>query len=138
MSWIEEADWTMGDWTMGVNPGTVLRIRRGATYQTKVAAKLRSQRTGRWRDCNIQLPRWKCFRTDWSTGADGYDWLGRERLRESGSVGLLLDLNEGTLTVFKNGRRLGVMKDGLGGEYVWFVTSRSTCTISVSKGRAPN
>ena len=53
-------------------------------------------------------------------------------------MGLLLDLNEGTLSVFKNGRLLGEMKDGLGGEYVWFVTVGSSCTISMSKGRAPN
>ncbi|KAL9191574.1 hypothetical protein ACHAXT_001280 [Thalassiosira profunda] len=33
--------------------------------------------------------------------------------------GLLLDLDEGTLVVYKNGKRLGVLKDGLRGEYVW-------------------
>ena len=51
---------------------------------------------------------------------------------ENGTVGLLLDLNKGTLSVFKNGRLLGVMKDGLGGEYVWFVSVYSPCTISMS------
>jgi len=51
---------------------------------------------------------------------------------------LLLDLDEGTICVFKNGRRLGVMKDGLGGEYVCFVSVFSSCTISMSKGEAPN
>ena len=55
-----------------------------------------------------------------------------------GTIGLLLDLDEGTLSVFKNGRRLGVMKDGLGGEYVWFVSVFSACLISMSKGSAPN
>ena len=39
--------------------------------------------------------------------------------------------------MFKNGRRLGVMKDGLVGEYVWFAMVGS-CTISMSKGSAPN
>ena len=48
-------------------------------------------------------------------------------------------LNEGTLSAFKNSRRLGVMKDGLGGEYVWFASvAASRCTISMSKGSAPN
>ena len=28
-------------------------------------------------------------------------------------IGMLLDLNEGTLSVYKNGRRLGLMKRGL-------------------------
>ena len=69
----------------------------------------------------------------------GYSrWQGHEGLEESGTIGLLLDLNEGNLSVFKNGRRLGVMKDGLNGEYCWFVTARSACMISMSKGRAPS
>ena len=37
-------------------------------------------------------------------------------------VGLLLDLDEGTLSVYKNGRRLGTMKDGLSGEYCWLMS----------------
>ena len=65
--------------------------------------------------------------------------LARERgVERDWNFGLLLDLNEGTLSVFKNGRRLGVMKDGLGGEYVWFASVCSPCTISMAKGRDPN
>ena len=37
----------------------------------------------------------------------------------NGELGLLLDLDEGTLTVYKDGTRLGVMMDGLSGEYTW-------------------
>ena len=55
-----------------------------------------------------------------------------------GTVGLLLDLDKGALSVFKNGRFLGVMEDGLGGEYCWFVSFNLDCTMSMSKGRAPN
>ena len=47
-------------------------------------------------------------------------WEGREGMRENGTVGMLLDLIKGTLEVHKNGRRLGVMKTGLSGEYCWF------------------
>jgi len=36
-----------------------------------------------------------------------------------GELGLLLDLDEGTLSVYKNGVRLGTMMSGLSGEYVW-------------------
>ena len=80
-----------------------------------------------------------CYWTNWNNGKGvSSDWQGREGLRGSGTIGLLLDLDEGTLSVFKNGRRLGVMKDGLGGEYVWFVSVYSVCTISMSKVRAPN
>ena len=35
---------------------------------------------------------------------------------------LLLNLEEGTLTVYKNNRRLGVMKDGLSGLYCWYTS----------------
>lgn len=49
------------------------------------------------------------------------EWPGKEHSPCSVEVGLLLDLDEGTLTVFKNGRRLGVMMEGLKGEYSWFV-----------------
>ena len=38
-----------------------------------------------------------------------------------GELGLLLDLDEGTLTVYKDGTRLGVMMNGLSGEYTWVV-----------------
>ena len=38
-----------------------------------------------------------------------------------GTIGLLLDLNIGTLTVFKNGNWLGVMATGLKGEFCWAI-----------------
>ena len=42
------------------------------------------------------------------------------RLRRKRELGLLLeDLDEGTLTAYKGGTRLGIMIDGLAGEYVW-------------------
>ena len=115
-----------------------------------VAEKLRSQRTARWGHSNVHCCSYHCSAgscnwTDWDNErsyerSSSSNWPGREGFwAESGTIGLLIDLNEDTLSVFKNGRRLGVMKDGLGGEYVWFVgAARSACTISMSKGRAPN
>eukprot|EP01046_Picozoa_sp_COSAG06_P012757 COSAG06_NODE_759_length_12508_cov_9.809171_2_plen_55_part_00 len=35
---------------------------------------------------------------------------------------MLLDLDQGTMTVYKNNERLGVMATGLSGEYSWAVT----------------
>ena len=67
--------------------------------------------------------------TNWNNEKVISEWQGREGLGESGTVGLLLDLNKGTLSVFKNGRLLGAMKDGLGGEYVWFVSVYRSCSI---------
>ena len=49
------------------------------------------------------------------------------------SVGMLLDLDEGTLSVYKNRRRLGVMMSGLTGEYVWVVSS----TASIRRAPIP-
>eukprot|EP01043_Picozoa_sp_COSAG02_P048400 COSAG02_NODE_4749_length_5026_cov_795.119139_1_plen_909_part_00 len=37
-------------------------------------------------------------------------------------LGMLLDLDTGSLAIYKNGRRLGVMADGLCGEYCWAVS----------------
>lgn len=38
------------------------------------------------------------------------DWEGRESMSSEDEIGLLLDLDMGTLSVYKNGRNLGVMK----------------------------
>ena len=51
-----------------------------------------------------------------------FDWEGKEETQETSfKIGLALDLDEGTLDVFKNDRRLGTMKSGLVGEYCWVV-----------------
>ena len=121
-----------------VPPLTVL-----SSYYPAVSENLRSQITAKWRDSNVHCCAYYCFNgrccsTDWDNEMGDTEWLGCERVIGSGTVGLLLDLNEGTLSVFKNGRRLGVMKEGLGGEYVWFFSVFSASTISMSKCRAPN
>ncbi|EJK53040.1 hypothetical protein THAOC_27593 [Thalassiosira oceanica] len=123
--------------------GRVLPV-RASSRQPTLAEQLRSQRTARWGDSNVHCCTYFCFGgsccwTDWNTEEDFSDWQGSEGFRRgSGTIGLLLDLDEGTLSVFKDGRRLGAMKEGLGGEYCWFVTADSPCTISISRGRAPN
>jgi hypothetical protein len=51
-----------------------------------------------------------------------HDWEGMQRAREQGDrIGMLLDLDQGTVTVYKNDERLGVMATGLSGEYSWAV-----------------
>eukprot|EP01046_Picozoa_sp_COSAG06_P034048 COSAG06_NODE_3529_length_5226_cov_6.215526_3_plen_305_part_00 len=50
------------------------------------------------------------------------DWEGTQDAQEEGDrIGLLLDLDQGTMTVYKNDERLGVMATGLSGEYSWAV-----------------
>lgn len=52
----------------------------------------------------------------------GHDWEGREGAIVRGErLGMHLDLAEGTLTLFRNGRRLGRPHSGLTGGLVWAV-----------------
>ncbi|EJK76537.1 hypothetical protein THAOC_01696 [Thalassiosira oceanica] len=125
------------DWRGSVYP---LSVR----YIPALSEKLRSQRTARWGESRVHCCAYYCLSgrcdwTDWDNEQVFFEWQERrEELEGSGTIGLLLDLDEGTLTVFKDGRRLGAMKEGLGGEYCWFVTVGTPCTISISRGRAPN
>ena len=62
---------------------------------------------------------------------------------ESGdTVGMLLNLDGGTLTVYRNNRRLGVMKTGLSGPYCWYVSLANSQTgtdaVSIKRGILPN
>ncbi|EJK71748.1 hypothetical protein THAOC_06787 [Thalassiosira oceanica] len=133
-----EADWE----------GEVHPVCFSSDWKPAVAEKLRSQRTARWgEDSNVHCCAYHChdgicYWTDWNTeddySDDCSDWQGSEVLEGSGTIGFLLDLDEGTLSVFKDGRCLGAMKEGLGGEYCWFVAAGRLCTISISRGRAPN
>ena len=60
-----------------------------------------------------------------------HDWEGRQRTTEQGDrVGMLLDLDRGSMTVWKNDVKLGVMQaEGLSGPLCW---SRCTCTASAA------
>jgi hypothetical protein len=51
----------------------------------------------------------------------GHDWEGKQGAREGDRIGMLLDLDQGSMTVYKNDERLGVMATGLSGEYSWAV-----------------
>ena len=128
------------DWALSVDPVSVT----GEHNESIISEKLKSQRTAKWGNSNVHCCAYSCgdgFNgicswTDWSNGATlSVAWEGREGLEGNGSIELLLDLDDGTLSVYKNGRSLGVMKEGLDGEYCWFVTVNSACYINVSKGK---
>ena len=61
-------------------------------------------------------------------------------------IGLLLDLDEGTLSIYQNGQRMKMLKDGLSGVYCWYATAFNasfdstieTVTISVERSSAPD
>ena len=60
------------------------------------------------------------------------DWEGAESYSRV-KVGLLLDLTEGTLTAYKNGSRLGVMKNGLSGVYSWSIQVHESHDLAIQR-----
>ena len=64
-------------------------------------------------------------------------WEGMEGCGTGATIGMLLDLDEGTLTLYKNNRRLGVMKDGLSGSYCWYVSVWEGAAITIKRGELP-
>jgi len=73
---------------------------------------------------------------------DEWDGMEPARLVDGFALGLLLDLDAGTLSVFKDGRKLGLMKEGLTGAYCWYVnryvhSSTGKCSINVKRGVPP-
>ena len=90
-----------------------------------VSQDLLAERTDKWHGdvhcCSYYCLDGSCRRTDWYTRSNN-DWVGRDSLRQPGTIGLLLDLVEGSLSVYKDGGRLGIMATGLMGEYCWFAS----------------
>jgi len=82
-------------------------------------------------------------------------WEGMQSF-DGGKIGLLLDYDEGTLSVYKNDIKLGVLKKGLSGVYCWMVSvghrwgstsltsdssslakKKSTARIKIDNGQLP-
>ena len=91
---------------------------------------LRRQRSSRWgesdvRVCVYEIANCKCRSTDWIDPrwpySQGWENLSLLAVPTTEPFGLLLDLDEGTLTLYQNGQQLGTAKSGLSGEYTWFV-----------------
>mmetsp|Transcript_841 Transcript_841/g.1365 ORF Transcript_841/g.1365 Transcript_841/m.1365 type:complete len:316 (-) Transcript_841:227-1174(-) len=101
-----------------------------------------SSRRKHWGESNVHCCWYEtypgsCQWTDWETTSQTIDdWCGMEHALE-GDVGLLLDLDEGTLSVYKNGRRLGIMKHGLSGEYCWLMSiqgASNSTAVQIKRG----
>ena len=80
-----------------------------------------------------------CFSHDWGEGnADRKTWNGMEGFSGSCTIGMLLDLDVGTLSVYKNGRKLGVMKRRLTGQYCWAVAMKERGSqVTIKRGTVP-
>lgn len=103
---------------------------------------LLAERTPRWGEGDVHCCAYYCYDgecwcTDWVATNAGEEWEGQEAIRDVGTIGILLDLDRGTLVVYKNGRRLGTMKSGLSGEYCFYACMNCNSTISIERGALP-
>ena len=64
-------------------------------------------------------------------------WEEMETMSSRDEVGMLLDLDEGTFSVYKNDRKLGVMKKGLAGCYCWVASLHSGMKVTMRRGVIP-
>ena len=82
--------------------------------------------------CAYSLSRGGYLSTNWD---DKYiarrDGPGMEDMQESGEIALLLDYDTGRLTLYKNNHLLGVVQDGLAGEYSWMVSLGCIASIDI-------
>merc|ERR1711862_218256 len=110
---------------------------------------------GRWGDSNInvcyiwpetgvsQIDSWECNNRSLDIGDILSDPTWDFSNMPSGSeVGILMDLDEGKMSIYSNGQRVGVLKSGLAGEYCWSVhlssiTHPSLFTVSITRGDVP-
>eukprot|EP01043_Picozoa_sp_COSAG02_P079420 COSAG02_NODE_18364_length_943_cov_1.696682_1_plen_163_part_01 len=62
-------------------------------------------------------------------------WEGMQHAREQGTrIGMLLDLDQGSMTVWKNGEQLGVMQSaGLSGPLCWAVSLPRGATLTIEE-----
>ena len=67
------------------------------------------------------------------------DWEGRQGAKQQGDrIGILLDLDQGCMTLWKNGEKLGVMQaEGLRGPLCWAVSMGGRCSARIESAPAP-
>ena len=65
------------------------------------------------------------------------EWPGKDRILPNEDCGLLLDLEEGTLTAYKAGKRLGIIMKGFVGEFCWCVMVHGT-GLCIERAEADN
>ena len=77
--------------------------------------------------------------------AKWYDWTSAKPMEKidgfqgNASTSLLLDLDDGTLSLYQNGRRLATLKDGLSGAYCWYASVwKSGDSLTIKRDLAPD
>ena len=89
--------------------------------------------------CVYDISNGNCNTSDWGGDDMATDstWDGSETASAGDEIGLLLDLDEGSLSVYKNGRKLGVMKRGLAGPFCWVASMWNGVQVTIKRGRIP-
>jgi len=100
---------------------------------------LRRERTDRWEGdvhyCRFNTRTGYFYWSCWEGDVADTNWEGHGDYDEHcTSLGMLLDLGNGTLSVYQNGRRLGTLKDGLAGEYCWTAGFWGNGDVSIRRG----
>ena len=98
------------------------------------------ERTDRWEGdvhyCRLNMNSGHCHWSDW-TGeyAKFSHWEGRDDYdRNCNALGMLLYLDDGTLSLYRNGKKLGTLKYGLAGEYCWIAGFMDRGDVSIQRG----
>jgi len=101
---------------------------------------LRRERTSRWEGdvhfCIFVLNNGWCRYSNFENPLIKSNWEGVNKYnREKNTLGTLLDLDSGTLSVYQNGQRLGILKDGLAGQYCWITCFvKNSASIKIERG----
>ncbi|EJK44982.1 hypothetical protein THAOC_36436, partial [Thalassiosira oceanica] len=114
-------------------------------YYSSLFPDFLAQRSDDWGNSHVHACDFCCYDgtmsfTDWDDYIIDNEWEGKEPCQSGDTIGMLLNFNEGTLTVYRNNRLLGVLKDGLSGPYCWYVNllKRSADAIEpTAETRAP-
>jgi len=123
----------------GAYEGSFYFISESAFYSA-----FRAQRSDDWGDGNVHACEYwsyvgKVCWTNWDEDEDedDADWKGMEGCSAGDTIGMLLNLDNGALTVYKNNRRLGVMKNGLSGPYCWYTAVAGNERVAIKKALPP-
>ena len=97
------------------------------------------ERTGRWEGdvhyAQLDMINGTCCCYNWDGRAKNTHWEGRDDYDRNGdALGMLLDLEKGTLSLYQNGRKLGTLNDGLAGEYCWIFGLWGEGDVSIQRG----
>ena len=114
-------------------------------FARRLCSEFLAGRIDEWGNGNVHVCEYDCEDggMSWADWGDeegeefGVVWDGMEACQSGTTIGMMLNLYDGTLAVYKNNRRLGVMKDGLSGSYCWYVTVAEESAFTIKRGEPP-